>query len=251
LGDKFTIQLDVAATNCAGAGTSMSVYKIDGTESKKLQATMLSVNKSDFFATKDIVLDADKAGVQHYRVVFSEIAGEYTTQNNSKDIFIDVLDARQKILLLANGTHPDLTAIKQGIENNKHYKVTVQNIATLSVKIADFDFVILHQLPSKTNDASAVLRQLNEAKKSRWFILGTQSSLQNFNSAQSLVSITGASSEQTNDVQAKINPSFTAFTLDENLKKDLPNFAPLTAPFAQDFKEGGNASVSTYWKGRN
>ncbi len=246
LGDKFTVQLDVAATNCAGAGTSMNVYKVEGTESRKLQSTMVSVNKSDFFATKDIVLDADKAGVQHYRIVFSEIAGEFTTQNNSKDIFIDVLDARQKILLLANGTHPDLTAIKQGIENNKNYKVTVQNIANLTVKIADFDFVILHQLPSKTNDASAVLRQLNEAKKSRWFILGTQSSLSNFNSAQSLVSVTGAGGEQTNDVQAKINPSFTAFTLDENLKKDLPNFAPLTAPFAQDFKEGGNAQVLLY-----
>lgn len=248
LGDKFSLQLDIAATNCAGAGSNLSVYKIEGTETKKLQSSVVSINKADFFQTKEIILDADKAGVQHFRVVLSEVAGEATTQNNAKDIFIDVLDARQKILIVANGTHPDLTAIKQAIENNKNYKVTIQNINNLSVKVNDFDFVILHQLPSKTNDASGIIRQLNENKKSRWFIYGSQSNFNSFNSAQNLVTVSGAGNEQTNDVQAKINPSFTTFNLSENLKKDLPNFAPLTAPFAQDIKENGSAQVLLYQK---
>jgi hypothetical protein len=246
LGDKFSVQLDIAATNCTGAATNMTVYHIEGANSKKIKSEVVSINKADFFITKDLILDADKAGVQHFRVVLSEIAGEHTTQNNAKDIFIDVLDARQKILILANGTHPDLTAIKQAIENNKNYRVTIQTINNITVKVNDFDFVILHQLPSKTNDASSILRQLNENKKSRWFIYGTQSSPSAFNSSQSLVNVIGGGNDQTNDVQAKLNPSFSAFILDENVRKDLPNFAPLSAPFAQDIKEIGNAQVIAY-----
>lgn len=246
LGDKFTVQLDIAATNCTGAGTNLTVYKVDGAENRKLQSSVVSVNKADFFTTKEIILDADKAGVQHYRVVLSEVAGEVTTQNNAKDIYIDVLDARQKILLLAAGSHPDLTGIKQAIESNKNYKVTIQLINSLQVKVSDFDLVVLHQLPSKTNDASAIIRQLNENKKSRWFIVGAQSNTLNFNSLQSIVSINGSGGDQSNDVQARINPNFSTFTISDNLRKDLPNFAPIAAPFAQDFKEGGNAQVLLY-----
>lgn len=248
LGDQFNVQLDIAATNCTGAATYLNVYKVEGATPKKLQSTVISLNKADFFVTKEITLNADKAGVQHFRVVLSEVAGEVTTQNNAKDIFIDVLDARQKILLLANGTHPDLTAIKQGIENNKNYKVTIQNINNLTVKVNDFDFVIFHQLPSKTNDVAAILRQLNENKKSRLFIIGQQTSLPAFNNAQQLVIINGSGGEQTNDVQARLNPNFSAFTIDEKVSKDLPNFAPLIAPFAQDFKETANSQVLLYQK---
>ncbi|MFZ4544250.1 MAG: vWA domain-containing protein [Saprospiraceae bacterium] len=248
LGDKFTIQLDVAATNCAGAATNLSVYKIEGATSRKLQGQTISINKSDFFQTQEIILDADKAGIQHFRIALSEIAGEQTTQNNAKDIFIDVLDARQKILLLANSTHPDLSALKTAIENNKNYKVDIQLMSALSVKVSDYDFVILHQLPSKNADLSVIMRQLNEKKKSRWFIVGPQTNIAALNQMQSLLSISGAAGEQTNDIQVRINPAFSAFTFDEKVGKDLPNFAPLKAPFAQDFKEGGNAQVFLYQK---
>ena len=36
--------------------------------------------------------------------------------NNVKDVFVDIIDGRQKILLLANAPHPDLGAIKNAIE---------------------------------------------------------------------------------------------------------------------------------------
>ena len=248
LGDKFSVQLDIAASNCAGTATNMTVYKVEGSNSRKLQSSVISINKSDFFQTQEFLLDADRAGVQHYRVVLSEIAGESTTRNNAKDIFIDVLDARQKILLLANSTHPDLSAIKSAIENNRNYKVTIQLAANMSAKIADYDFVILHQLPSAKNDAQSIIRQLNEKKKSRWYIVGSQTNIPAFNQQQSLLTIVGGAGEQTNDVQVKLNPNFSAYTVDEKVGKDLPNFAPLKAPFAQDFKEGGNAQVFLYQK---
>ena len=60
----------------------------------------IAIDKHSFFTTREITLLADQAGVQRYRIVFSAIDGEVTTVNNAKDVFIDVLDARQKILIL-------------------------------------------------------------------------------------------------------------------------------------------------------
>ncbi len=246
LGDKFTMQVDIAAVNCAGSATNLSIYKEDGANWKKLQNNTVSILKADFFQTQTFTLEADKPGVQHFRIVASEIAGEVVKENNAKDIFIEVLDARQKILLLANAPHPDLSAIKQAIESNKNYTVTVADIATMTVKPSDFDFVILHQLPSKTNDASNILRILNEKKLPRWFVVGAQTNFAALNAAQGLVTVTGAGSDNSNDVQAKVNQNFTTFTFDEKLTKDLPNFAPVISPFAADYKEGAIAQTFLY-----
>jgi hypothetical protein len=244
LGDKFTLQADIAAMNCAGAASQISVYKEEGSEWRKVQNNTVSITKNDFFQTLTFTLDADKPGVQHFRLVASEIAGEATKENNAKDVFIDVLDARQRILILANAPHPDVSALRQSIETNKNYKVEVANIGQNNAKISDFDFVILHQLPSRTNDAAAVLRSLNEKKIPRLFIIGQQTNFSLFNAAQGQIVVNGGSNENTNDVTGKVNPNFSTFTFSENIGKNIPNFAPIVSPFAADYKE--NATTQTF-----
>jgi len=54
LGDKFTIQIDVSAINSVGENTSLIVSSVDGGKSKVLQRFPISINKNDFFTTKEI-----------------------------------------------------------------------------------------------------------------------------------------------------------------------------------------------------
>ena len=246
LGDKFGVQTDIAATNCNGANTNLSIYLMDGENAKKLENKAININKSDFFVTQELILNAEKVGIQHYRIVLNEVSGEATTVNNAKDFYVEVLDARTKILLLANGPHPDISAIKQSIETNKNYTVTVVDIADAKLNYANFDFAILHQLPSKTNDIAGVLRGLDEKKIPRLYVVGEQTNLTKLNQIQSIVALSG-DGKNTNQVQARFNTGFSNFTLDEKIVKDLPNFPPLTAPFG-DFKESGTAQVVLYQK---
>ncbi len=244
LGDKFNVQIDIAARNCTGSTTTLSISKIEGSATKNLQQIPIPIDKSDFFTTREIVLDASQAGVQRYRLTLTSVQGEASPVNNSKDFFVDVLDARQKLLILANAPHPDVSALKQTLERNKNYVVTVAYIKTLKENVADFDFVVLHNLPSSTNDASAVLNVLNARKISRMFIVGTQTNLTRFNQVQPLLTIQG-DQRNTNEVQGILNPSFSLFTLDETLQNNLPVFNPLIAPFG-DFQARGNAQVLLY-----
>lgn len=244
LGDKFSVQVDIAARNAGGGKTTMTVSKMVGKEARKIQDIPISVDKNDFFTTREVILDANESGVQRYRIALSSIAGEATKGNNVKDFFVDVLDARQKLLLLANSPHPDISALKQTLETNKNYEVTVNYIKNIKVKLEDFDFVVLHNLPSKQNDLSAVLNTLNSRKIPRMFIVGTQTNLTRFNQVQPLLTIKGQANNP-NDVQGIISNDFNLFTIEESLRNNLPTFNPLIAPFGE-FNTRGDAQVLLY-----
>ncbi len=232
LNDQFVVQVDIAAANAAGANTVLSVFKIEGSGAQQLQQRTVSIGSDDFFKTEEVILDADKAGGQRYRLVLSSIPNEATTANNTRDIFIDVLDARQKILLLANAPHPDLTALKQSIMENKNYQVEVALAGNFRGGLQQYDFVILHQLPSRTQSISAILNTLKTEKIPHFFIVGGQTDLVRFNTAQGLIAIRG-DGRNFDDVVGKVNPLFSLFTIDEKISRELLNFSPLSAPFGE------------------
>ena len=244
LGDKFSIQIDITAQNCAGAASTLSVSKVEGGSTRNISKEVLSIDKNTFFTTKEIILDADQAGVQRFRIALNAINGEVTTANNTKDIFIDVLDARQKILLLANSPHPDISSLKQTLERNKNYEVFTAFATDTRVKLEEFDFVVLHQLPSKTNDAASILNKLNQNKIPRLFVVGSQTDLPRLNSIQPALNIQG-DGRNTEDVQGVFASDFSLFKIDDELKQNLPKFAPLTAPFGE-FRAKGNAQTLLY-----
>jgi hypothetical protein len=244
LGDKFSVQVDLLATNCAGSNTQLTVQKIEGGNARNLAQFPVSIDKNDFFVTREITLDAERNGVQHFRIVAGGVPGEITSANNVKDIFIDVLDARQKIILLANSPHPDLAAIKSALETSKNYQVTIAFAKDMKVDPAAFDFVVLHQLPSRENPVASVLQNLDTRKIPQWYIAGTQTDFARLNQVQSLVEIR-TDGRNINQVQATISPNFNLFTLSERLRTELPALVPLTAPFG-DFRESGSGQTLLY-----
>ncbi len=246
LGDKFTVQVDVAATNAAGSQSVITVEKIGDDGSKKtVGSAPVAVAGNDFFTTKEFALEADRAGVARYLVTLAKVPGEASAVNNSKEIFIDVLDARQKILLLANAPHPDLAALKATLEQNKNYQVATAFIGDASVDVARFDFVVLHNLPSVTNDIAGVLRKLDEKRTPRLFFAGAQTNFAALQNAQSLVQISGTDGRNSNDVQPAIAPNFAAFTLDGRVASELPKFSPALSPFG-NFVAAPGAQVLLY-----
>lgn len=244
LGDKFSIQIDVAGQNAAGSNTTLTVYKVQNGNLRKLQEQVLSIDKNDYFHTEELILDADEAGVQRYRIALSPIPDEVTTGNNSKDIFIDVLDARQKILVVGNSPHPDLTALKQQITLNKNYQVEIAYIENFSKQLADYDMLILHQLPSVRNEARVILDEAKNRKIPIFFIVGSQTNLNALNRNQRMVTIR-RSAPTANEVQGRLAPNFNLFTTSEDFARELSVFPPLTAPFG-DFNVEADGQVFLY-----
>jgi hypothetical protein len=117
-------------------------------------------------------------------------------------------------------------------------------INSLTANVGTYDFVILHQLPSRTNDAAGVFNTLQSKKIPHFFIAGLQSNFSKLNQVQSLVSFQ-ISGNSANDVQGRIAPGFNNFTLSEQISNELPQFPPLTAPFGE-FQVSPGANTLLY-----
>ncbi len=244
LGDRFNVLADIAATNCAGTATTLSVYRLEGKNATPLQQTSLPIGGNDFFRTVEVSLDANKSGVQRYRLALSRVEGEVSTANNSREIFVEVLDARQKILILAGGPHPDISAIMQSLELNKNYQVENALISDFSGNIADYDFVVFVQLPNKTANLNSLMETMNRKGIPRLFVAGLQTDFQQLNRLQNLLAVR-TDMRSSNDVQAALPPTFNLFVPNEGFRNTIPDYPPLTAPFGE-FAPGPQAQVFMY-----
>lgn len=244
LGDQFSIQVDISAVNCAGASTTLSVYKVEDSGDRVILQRPVRIDQSSYFNTQEIILDADKPGVQRYRLVLSKIKGESSAQNNTQEIFVDVLDARQKVLILGLSPHPDISALKQSLQVNKNYQIETAFINEFKGNLTAYDLVIFHQLPSRTQPLTPQLTILNKNRTPRWFVAGLQTDFNRLNQVQNLLGFQ-ADTRSANDVQARVAPNFGLFTLDEKYRVDLPTYPPLSAPFGE-FRASAQAQPLLY-----
>jgi len=245
LGDKFGIQIDVQANNATGSSSKIRLQKRNGDNWTTIKEENLIINSNDYFTTKSMLLDANQAGVNRYRVVLSQIKDESTTANNIKDIYVEVLDARQKILILANAPNPDLAAMKQLLEINKNYVITTKYPKD-QISINEYDFVIFHNLPSKSHDIKSILDRMEARKIPRFFMVGLQTNFSRLNAAQSVVSLSGREGSS-NEVTAIFGKNFNLFNLENKTSDNLQKFVPVLAPFGK-YQEGPKTKTLLYQK---
>jgi len=231
LNDQFSLRVDVEENNLSGKNVKLSVYEVEsGSDAKLLQSKDISYSSDNYFQSFDFVLPANKVGIAHYRISLSNTEGEVTYRNNVRDVFVEVMDGRQKILLVANSPHPDIAAFKAAIESNKNYQLDVEYAETFSKKLNDYNLVILHQLPSANNKVSNILKDARDLKKSLLFVLGSQTSLPDFQKAQNGLIVRG-NADKFNEVTANVAKDFSLFTLSDKTVQTIPKLPPFSCFF--------------------
>ncbi len=241
LGDKFPLEIEVAANHCMDDNTSITIVKIEAGKRTRKFNKSVSINSDNFYFSLPVILDADEPGIQHYRIELPALEGEVTPHNNSQDIFVEVIDGRQKVLILANSPHPDLSALKQSIESNDNYEADVHFAANFNVnKIREYNLAILHQIPSRKNNKHTIFDILKGEKVPVLFIIGTQSYFPFLNNVQTILQI--STTRKSNEVLAVINKDFSFFDLSESVKSQITDFPPLTAPFGE-YKVAPNSTI--------
>jgi hypothetical protein len=240
LGDKFSLQIDIRALSAPNTASKLIVEN----NGKKVWEETIKPDSKEYFLTKNIELEALKVGISKYRITLIPLGDEKNKTNNYKDIYVEVLDGRQKILVLANSPHPDIAAIKQLIEQNKNYEAEVHFAGENITNIGKFDLAILHNLPSDKNTIKTEMSALQAKKTPLFFVVGMQTSLPQFNQVQELITISG-NSKNFEEVQAEIATGFNAFTVTDPLKSSVKSFPPLLTPFGE-YKTKSNTQVFSY-----
>ncbi len=232
LNDEMIVQVDIKANNASGQSARLTVDREQNGQFTSVFARNIHIRNDDFFITEDIQLRFDETGINHYRFRVSGLNNEQNLLNNRKDIYIDVLDARQEIGIIAAAPHPDISSIKQLLEQNENYRVQAFIREIGNSELANLDLVIFHNLPKGNQSLRNTVNSLDTRRIPRIFIVGSNTDLSLFNQLQDLVQITG-NQNASNNSQAEINTSFENFTVSESMRNEVRRFPPLSSPFGE------------------
>lgn len=232
LGDKFSVQLDIKADNSTANRIDAKLYKIVGGKTIPVDTKSVNIQSNDFFSTETFELEANDVGVIQYRIALSVLKGEISTKNNVKDFFTEVIDGRQKVMLLAAAPHPDIAAFKTLLATNKNYETSVNYITSPSSEIYESDIVLFHNLPSSLHSITDIVERLNKKKTPRIYVTGATTSMNNLEALQNTV-LAKSTSQNKNEIQATINSSFSLFKVSETLKDRISAYPPLTGIFGE------------------
>lgn len=241
LGNDFPIEVAFKSKDYQGNQVTVTIKKGGVT----LASQAVNIDKEDFFTVVPFNLEAKRTGLQKYVVSITPLEGELTTENNQEDIYIDVLDSRQKILLLAGAPNPDISAIKQAIEQNKNYEIDVALVGGFDEELKEYSLVIAHQIPFES-DNSGVYSRLKAAKVPVLNFVGSQTRFSEFNSQKNGLLVVGA--RGMTEAQAIYNRGFSLFSMDDNFSGEIEKYPPLSLPFASDYKISNSAEVLFYQK---
>lgn len=245
LGNKFSVRITVGASRFKNEQTVLTIFQ----DQEKVFSKQINVTSDEYFETIDVELEATQKGLQRYEVQIKPDAEEISSVNNKKEIIVDVIDSKQKILILANSPHPDVAALKNALKGNFNYEVEFSVIDKFTKSIQEYNLVVLHQLPSITNSATKLLSDIFNYKVPTLFVLGAQSSLTNFNTLQ-----TGLRIQQVklafDETQASYNDKFVLFDVDEEVVTFLENVPPLISAFG-NYKFNTASNVLFYQEIKN
>jgi hypothetical protein len=248
LGNKFPLTAEIVNLGFAGKKTNVTLKKGETVIAQK----EISFNANGTPQTVEFFTLADEIGTQHYVIEVTPLNGEFTRKNNIRNVYIDVLDGKEKILLVAPAPHPDIKAIKSAIERNENYQLQIyipaltqlNQITPLNLE-DKFDLVIFYQVPNAKNIATDVLQKLEAKPMAKWYILGNQSNLILFSQKYESLKIT-TNSLQKDKVTAVYNPNFDKFHYEEENTAVIAKFPPLSVPFG-DYKLSPNTQ-SILWQ---
>lgn len=243
LGNQFPVQAEIVSNGFQGR-TGTVVLRQNG---KELGRQSLSFPKNETFSQLTFQTTAAQKGVQHFVVEVLPQPGEFSTRNNRQDVYIDVIDGKEKVLLLALAPHPDVKALRSILEKNQNYELDVRILTGTPAEAtppADkaYDLIILHQVPDNGGVGNALMQRYLAKNTPVLFVLGNQSSMGPFNTSNPVVQIT-AQPNQSDKVTGIFNPEFKQLNLDPARLEILSKLPPMLVPYGEFRLQPGSEVV--------
>jgi len=230
-GNKFPLRAEVGIIGLSNEMVTVSIRQ-QGTVLQQQSKAVGNQSLVDF----DFQLDAKNQGIQRLEVMVTRNPKEQNADNNRATAFVEVVEGKKKVLVLAASPHPDIKTLRTVIEKNPNYEFLVhipgiqeQRLASLDPK--EIDLLIAHQAPDVAARTVNLLQRFMKANVPVFFIIGRQSQLRSLPAIG--FPITFESHGQRDDVQPVLNPVFQDFTFSEEVNSRVARFAPVSVPFGK------------------
>ena len=216
--NKFPVEvfLNYSGTKPITANFSVS----QGNSIQNKQSVSFSASKKS--QVLNLLLPADKTGLQIFNAIISSNQTEKNTYNNSKKFAVEIIDQKTEVGIVSITNHPDLGAFKRSIETNAQRKVTLLKPNQIS-ELNKFNVLILYQ---PTSEFKPIFDANKNLKINTFIVTGNDTDFNFLN--QNQVQLDFKMSSQKEDYLANFNSDFNLFALDDI---GFENFPPLENPY--------------------
>lgn len=218
-GNKFPIRVELQQKGYDGSNVNLSITE----KGKILDQKTITFSKSNHVL--DFNLDATDAGLKHLVINLTQLEGESSFANNKKDIYINVIEGKEKILIVAPAPHPDISAIRKVLASSANYETELYIPGVSEKKLEKkYDVLIEHNAFSG--------KKYPEVETSgTWYILGSKS-LPRLNQSLTYFNIQQRG-RQTDNVRPGLVTTFSKFKLKDDFLDRFENYPPLNVPFGE------------------
>ncbi|MFD1605150.1 hypothetical protein ACFSJW_01005 [Flavobacterium artemisiae] len=201
----------------------------------------LSFSPSKKTASLNMLLPADKVGLQIYKASIQSAAKEKNSYNNIKNFAVEIIDQKSTIAIVSSINHPDIASLKRSIEVNAQRKVILVKPNQIN-ELQDVSVLVLYQ---PTTAFNAIFDNNKLAGTNTFIITGNNTDFNFLNQQQN--NLVFKMSGQREDFLTEFHSDFNLFAID-NI--GFENFPPVQNPFGT-ISTNGNVSVLLSSKIRN
>lgn len=225
LGNQFPINVSVQSQYFKNKKTMVNLFK-DG---KLIESKQVVFEKEE--ETKTILFNvlADKKGIQEYQFSIVPLAEEKNILNNNSSVYIEILESKQKIVLIADVVHPDISAISKAISSNENYELLITTKKGFDGNFSDYNLIISYQTDIEVTNVPT------------WYFFGENTS------GSRLDWLSFNSSSVIEQVSPVFN-EFSLFSLNEDWNNWIKQLPPVYSPIA-NFSTSGQTIFSQSIKG--
>ena len=237
LGNSFPVSVQIKGRKLEGEPVIVSIL-----ENGKVLENKTAGIGSNSIANCEFQIKASSKGIKQYTVEVKPIKGELTLANNQRQAFIEIVDGRQKVLILASVPHPDVKAIRAALEPISQLEVTTFIGGLDSYRSDAYNLVILHQLPDRFGTFGPQVSQFLKGNTASLLICGSGTDFNKLRTeASSWLSLQGFGGPM-DEITTGFNADFQRFQYDENWKKILEELPPIKSPgMGYGIKSGAEA----------
>ncbi len=241
-GNKFPIVAEIVSDGMQNR--TLEVQAIKG--GKVIDRQRLEIKDDHQFNEVTFQVEASEEGMQQYAIYVVPQQDEFTQANNRKDAYVDVIEGKEKILLVAPAPHPDIKAFRSALSKNQNYEfeIWIPGVRNQNVNPEDYGTIILHQVPDNSRQFADLLVQAEAKNIPLWFVIGQQSNINEFNRINGIMRIARAG-QQTDNVFPVLNSNFRTFKINEDFTSIFDNYTPVKVPFGS-FTVNDAAEVLLY-----
>jgi TATA-box binding protein (TBP) (component of TFIID and TFIIIB) len=242
-GNKFPLRAEILLQGITNKELTISVFQ----SGKKIATESKSTNGKNLLEV-DFQLMATERGLQRIDIVVEPTEGESNLKNNRASAFIEVVEGKKKIMVIAPAPHPDIKALRAVVEKNSNYEfiLYIPGLTKVDDKLLQpnqADLVIFHQTPDIQNQTKAIFTKLAKNTSGVLYILGKQTNLTQLQANDIPFKFENIS--QRDEVTPSLNNLFRDFTFSETIGSTISRYPPVSIPFGK-FTYPTNASILLY-----